>query len=145
MTVASVLVVCVGNISRSPVAERLLRARLPGRRIESAGLAAVVGAGVSPGMQALAGPAGLDVSGHVARQFTADLGAQFDLILVMEDAHRREIGRIAPQLLGKTLLMAQWLPDRQIADPQGRSSDIYQITFNLLVAAADSWAPRLNR
>ena len=37
-----ILVVCVGNICRSPTGERLLRERLPGRDIRSAGVSALV-------------------------------------------------------------------------------------------------------
>ena len=37
-----ILVVCVGNICRSPTGERLLRSRLPGRQVTSAGLSALV-------------------------------------------------------------------------------------------------------
>lgn len=38
----NILVVCVGNICRSPTGERLLRQHLPEKRIESAGVSAVV-------------------------------------------------------------------------------------------------------
>ena len=38
-----ILVVCVGNICRSPTAERLLRSHLPQMTVESAGLGALVG------------------------------------------------------------------------------------------------------
>lgn len=34
----SILVVCTGNICRSPIGERLLRKRLPGVKVKSAGV-----------------------------------------------------------------------------------------------------------
>lgn len=91
VTVASVLVMLLSaSISRrSPVAERLARAPA-GRRIESAG-APWSARACRRGCRRWPGPAGVDVSGPCrTARFTADLGAQFDLILVMEDAHRRE-------------------------------------------------------
>ncbi|RMH62958.1 MAG: low molecular weight phosphotyrosine protein phosphatase, partial [Zetaproteobacteria bacterium] len=40
----SILVVCVGNICRSPMAEALLKARAPAKvRVSSAGIGALVG------------------------------------------------------------------------------------------------------
>ncbi|MCP5602776.1 protein tyrosine phosphatase, partial [Klebsiella pneumoniae] len=39
----SILVVCTGNICRSPLAERILRKSLPGKKIDSAGTNALVG------------------------------------------------------------------------------------------------------
>jgi protein-tyrosine-phosphatase len=39
----SILVVCVGNICRSPTAERLLMQALPHKTISSAGISAMVG------------------------------------------------------------------------------------------------------
>jgi protein-tyrosine phosphatase len=41
--IKSILVVCIGNICRSPVAERVLQAALPGITVTSAGLGALVG------------------------------------------------------------------------------------------------------
>ena len=49
-----ILVLCTGNICRSPVAAAMLAARLPDKRIESAGLGAMEGQGVEPKARALA-------------------------------------------------------------------------------------------
>ncbi|WP_446668297.1 arsenate reductase/protein-tyrosine-phosphatase family protein, partial [Klebsiella pneumoniae] len=38
----SILIVCTGNICRSPIAERILRSLLPEKRIDSAGTGALV-------------------------------------------------------------------------------------------------------
>ena len=38
----SILVVCTGNICRSPIGERLLRKRLPGVKVKSAGVHGLV-------------------------------------------------------------------------------------------------------
>ena len=46
----SILVVCTGNICRSPVGERLLRSRLPDMKVDSAGIAALTGEAADPVM-----------------------------------------------------------------------------------------------
>ena len=79
-----VLVVCVGNICRSPMAEAMLRARL-GRRprfeVSSAGVGALVGHPADPFAMELMRERGLDIAAHRARQVTPELVAAHDLVL----------------------------------------------------------------
>ncbi|HEX8508433.1 MAG TPA: hypothetical protein VF635_02900, partial [Propionibacteriaceae bacterium] len=78
----SILLVCTGNICRSPVAERLLRANLDSSvRITSAGTYAVVGSAIEPRMAALLRGAGADADGFAARQLTVDHVRSADLVL----------------------------------------------------------------
>lgn len=139
----SVLVVCVGNICRSPVGERLLKARLPDLEIGSAGIAALVGNPADATATAVAQAHGLALDGHVARQFTADLGGGCDLILVMEAGHKREVARIAPHLAGRTMLFDQWTGARGIDDPYRLPVEFHKAVFARLAEAADAWAKRL--
>ena len=142
---SSVLVVCVGNICRSPAGERLLRAKLPGMRIESAGLAAMVGEPASRTMVEVAAEHGISLDGHVSRQFTAALGGDFDLILTMEAGHRREIASNFPHLTGKTLLFGKWLPATDIPDPYRLSRSFYEAVYTQIEASSEEWARRLRR
>lgn len=97
----SILVVCVGNICRSPTAERLLQNSLPERKISSAGLAAVVGHGADATALLVAKSNGLSLDGHHARQLTRELCREQSLILVMEKSHIEAVTRLAPEVRGK--------------------------------------------
>lgn len=118
-----ILVVCTGNICRSPVAAAMLRQRLPGRDISSAGLGALVGSDVEPRARALAEADGIEVGAHKARQLDTDLLSQADLILVMSDGQRREIGKQWPEMLGKTLRLGQWLEGERARHPRPLSQE----------------------
>lgn len=141
--IRSVLVVCVGNICRSPVGERLLAAKLPALTIASAGIAALVDHPADETMAGVAEAGGLALEGHRARQFTAPMGAAADLILVMEPGHQREILRQAPQLSGRVMLFDQWTGARGIADPYRQPAAVHAQIFDQLSAAAEAWAARL--
>src|SRR6266542_2985353 len=93
----NVLIVCVGNICRSPMAEGLLRARFVGHRrarIESAGLAALEGRPADPIAVELLAERGIDISAHRARQLTPELLAAFERGLSLIERGLDELGQI---------------------------------------------------
>ena len=143
MSVTSILVVCVGNICRSPVGERLLQRGLPGVAVSSAGLGAVVGHGADRTTTEAAEAIGLSLEGHVARQFTGEIGRQAELILVMEAEHRRAIAERHPELSGKVMLFDHWLGAKGVPDPHGRPLKAHRDAVDRLVAAADAWIEKL--
>ena len=63
-----ILVVCVGNICRSPTAERLLKQLNPALTVSSAGLGALVGKGADPRAISVAQANNLSLENHYARQ-----------------------------------------------------------------------------
>lgn len=139
-----ILVVCTGNICRSPVAAAMLRARLPGRKVSSAGLGALVGHGVEPSAARLAEAEGLMMAEHRARQLTPELLAEADLVLVMSEGQRRAVAELAPAALGKTLLLGHWLPGaREISDPYRQSEEMFALVHQRLRDAVDAWVSRL--
>ncbi|WP_333829002.1 arsenate reductase/protein-tyrosine-phosphatase family protein [Pararhodobacter sp.] len=140
--IRSVLVVCVGNVCRSPVAERKLRARLDETLISvsSAGLGALEGKGADDCTTQIAAQHGLSLEGHVARQFTPALGRKNDLILVMETVHKNAIAWQAPELSGRCLLFDQWTGARGIADPYRKSLEFHENVFQAISAAGDAWS-----
>jgi len=142
--IRSVLVVCVGNICRSPVGERLLQSLAPQLAVTSAGLGALVGQPADATATEVAAAQGLSLHGHAARQFTPNLGQAADLILVMEPGHKTRITRDAPHLSGKTMLFDHWSGATGIADPYQRSAEFHRAVFGQIEAAATAWAKRLN-
>ncbi|EWH01138.1 low molecular weight protein-tyrosine-phosphatase [Halomonas sp. BC04] len=143
-----ILVVCTGNICRSPVGEVLLKHRLPDKRIESAGLGALIGHGVAPNAARLAEADGLNVSDHQARQLTAEMVQAADLILVMSEGQRRAVSELSPPALGKTMLFGRWLgkpggQGEEIPDPYRKSPEAFAHVHRLLTEAAAAWAARL--
>ncbi|WP_320153679.1 protein tyrosine phosphatase [uncultured Tolumonas sp.] len=140
----SILVVCVGNICRSPTAERLLKQALPEKNIASAGISALVGNSADGSATEVAQAHALSLEGHVAQQLTRDLCQQYDLILVMEQKHIDAVTRIAPEARGKTMLYGHWLK-RDIPDPYRQSREAFEFTFDLIAEASQAWAQRLNK
>lgn len=139
----SILVVCTGNICRSPIGERFLRSVLPGRKIDSAGTGALVDHDADSYAIKIAAQNGLSLDKHKGRQFTASMGRQYDLILVMEKSHIEQIYRIAPESRGKTMLFGHWLDKREIPDPYRKSEEAFQSVYSLIEQAGKIWAEKL--
>jgi protein-tyrosine phosphatase len=141
--IKTVLVVCVGNICRSPLGERLLKLHAPHLDVSSAGIGALVGKPADDTASQIAAAQGVSLDGHVARQFSADLGKSADLILVMEAGHKAQIGRETPQLSGKTMLFDHWVGAAGVPDPYRKSQDYHKIVFDQVEKAAKAWAEKL--
>jgi len=139
----SVLVVCVGNICRSPAGERMLAKACPDLRVESAGISALAGHAADKTMSEVSNDHGLSLGGHIARQFTAEIAAEFDLILALEKGHIKVISDIAPAVSGKTMLLGQWLTTQEIADPFRNSHEFYQLVYSQITDACAAWAGKL--
>jgi Protein-tyrosine-phosphatase len=136
----NILVVCVGNICRSPTGERLLRAALPDKHIASAGIGALVGKPANECALRIAANHGVDLSGHEARQLTASMCRDYDLILVMEAGHKDEVCRIAPEARGKTMLFGHYLSThKDIPDPYRKSDEAFEHAYDLIARATEKW------
>lgn len=143
----NILVVCMGNICRSPTAERILQHLLPERHITSAGLAVersrLSGSPADATACQVAQEHGMTLDGHHAQQLTAELCHQSDLILVMEKRHINLLSEIAPAARGKTMLLGQWDGLREIPDPHRQSKDAFLYVFDVIEQAANLWAKKL--
>ena len=98
------LVVCTGNICRSPLAERLLLARLADAGVQnievgSAGTHAMVGSTMPRDAARELKGLGGDPDGHVSRQLSADLVRDADLVVTATLAHRSDVVSLHPRAL----------------------------------------------
>ena len=141
----SILVVCTGNICRSPIADRLLRQLLPYKKIDSAGVGAMVDKCADPSALRVAEKHGLSLADHKGVQFTGSLGRQYQLILVMEKEHLEHVTRIAPEARGKTMLLGQWLNCKEIPDPYRKSDEAFESVYQLIDQACRCWVVKLAR
>ena len=140
-----ILVICVGNICRSPMAEALLQRALRGQdgiTVESAGLGALVGHPASDYSIELMDEMGIDITGHRARQIHPDMVRDADLVLVMEAGHKRAIDDADPSARGKVYRLGEW-QDRNIDDPYRQARVAYEEALEDIEAGVASWAEKI--
>ena len=140
----SVLVLCTGNICRSPYAEAVLKHRAPGIFVDSAGLSAMVDYEADATGQAVAQGRGIDMSEHKAKQVTRSLIGQSDLILVMDDEHLSRLHRKYPDSRGKSFKLGKLKGDKNIVDPYLKSQSFFELVFNEIDEAVETWLPHFN-
>ncbi len=141
-----ILIVCVGNICRSPMAEVVLRKHLGGGdevRVESAGLAALVGNPIDPLAERVLADHGLTGQGHAARQVTEAMISQADLVLAMQKRHVGAIHAIAPQARGKTFLVGKWEGDDEVPDPYGKTVPVFEDAYRRIDRMLYAWRMHL--
>ncbi len=145
-----ILLVCTGNICRSPLAaallERALRERAAaGMEVTSAGTGAWDGAPVSEGAYLVGLERGLDLSGHRARLLTRELVEEADLILTMARHHRARVDELGGE--GRVFVLGEYAgregDDAEVSDPFGGDLDVYRDTLAELDALLDAAVARI--
>lgn len=141
----NVLVVCQGNICRSPFAAALLSARRPDLAVRSAGLAAGEGAPAEAGARRVARSFEIDLDPHAARALASADVEWADLILGMEAQHIATLRKRFPAAAPRSRVLGDFLsgPPYTIADPWGRNDAFFAETFRRIGAAVDRLGDRL--
>nr|WP_093162059.1 low molecular weight protein-tyrosine-phosphatase [Variovorax sp. YR216] len=140
----NVLVVCLGNICRSPMAEGLFGAALPNAQVASAGLQALVGKPADPIARELMEERGIDIADHQARQLDAQMCQRADLILVMDREQRRAVEERYQFARGKVFRLGEF-SDRDVLDPYRAGRDAFLHSLTLIEDGAQQWAKRISR
>lgn len=140
-----ILIVCIGNICRSPIAEHLLRESLQGSDIAvaSAGLSALVGHPIESTALAILRRHGHHPHPHSARQLTPELVHEANLVLVMEESQIQSVIRLAPEARGKTFLLGKWQTDQEIPDPYRQGPEAFERAYALIESTVAPWTARL--
>ncbi|BCF90403.1 MULTISPECIES: low molecular weight protein-tyrosine-phosphatase [Paraburkholderia] len=140
--IQTILVVCVGNVCRSPMAQYLFSREVNGVTVLSAGLSAVVGSTPDPLAIRVAAEAGLDITAHRAQQLNVRLVRGADLILTMEAVHRHEIMRQYPGASGKVFRIGE-IGHFDVPDPYRKPVEQFYSSLELIRKGVDAWAPRI--
>jgi len=130
-----ILIVCTGNICRSPMAEVLLVHRFRDRRVpvvvESAGISALVGCPADPLAQQVMAERDFDLTAHRARQLTPELARTFEIVLVMEASQQRAVEALDPSARGRVHRIGR-VGKFDVPDPYRRGRDAFEKAFTLI-------------
>ena len=148
------LVVCLGNICRSPMAEGALRARLQDSplagqvQVDSAGTGDWH-AGEPPDRRAIACARGfgVDIGMQRARQLRTRDFQDFDWLLCADRANVRDVLQRAPAgQAGKVALLLDWAgvqPGGEVPDPYTGGPEDFRQVWRLVDSAAQAVVSRL--
>lgn len=140
-----ILMVCLGNICRSPLAEGILKSKLNSDMffVDSAGTGGWH-AGELPDKRsiAVAKKYGIDLTTQRARQFSLDDFAAFDYIYVMDKSNYENVCRLAPNNDAKKkvqLILNASYPDKhlEVPDPYYGGDNGFEDVYNMLNDACE--------
>lgn len=143
-----ILMVCLGNICRSPLAEGILKSKVKRAGLEWEVDSAGIGdwhTGELPDQRsiAIARRFGIDITDQRARQIRKEDLLDFDLILAMDDSNLRQVQLLAKQLSQTKaqvdMIMNYSEPgkNRTVPDPYYGGIDGFEKVFYMLDEATD--------
>ena len=148
-----ILMVCLGNICRSPMADGLMRKKVQDNQldvyVDSAGTANChVGGAPDTRMTATAKSKGIDISGLKARQFIVSDFDAFDLIYVMDQSNYNNVVRLARnetdiQKVQLILELRTSPHEIEVPDPYYGGQDGFEHVYQLLDESTDIILKRL--
>lgn len=148
----NILFVCNGNVSRSFLAQMLLKKELGHSNkgkfsVSSAGVSAFPGSPPDDQMVSYLTRMGVSTEGHRSRQIEKEDVDWADLIMVMEKHHITKLQNLWPEAKGKVELLSKYIPGGQFADdipdPFGRSPYHYRLSQSQITLAIRSLAKKL--
>jgi protein-tyrosine phosphatase len=146
-----ILMVCLGNICRSPLAEGLLASKLPKDQfqVDSAGTGHWhVGKQPDHRSIATATKYGLDISSQKGRQLSSDDFETADYIYVMDNQNYKDVIELAPSEAHKNkvqLILDELFPGERVdvPDPYFGMENGFESVYGMLDQACDAIAAKL--
>lgn len=145
-----VLVLCYGNICRSPVAGNLLQAALPDAEIVSAGLHEQSNRATPDAWAAVVGQTlDIDLRDHRSRSVDAGIIAWAELIIVMDAKNWRELHQRYPEAMERTVMLGittdrRNRPAAEVPDPFSLEPSRMEPVAQLLKQCIDNLAKQRN-
>ena len=146
-----ILMVCLGNICRSPLAEGLLQSKLPRDKyiVDSAGTGSWhVGSAPDKRSIAVAKLNGLDISSQKGRQFSIQDFEEQDYIYVMDNTNYHDVLDLAPNDEARRkvrLILDELFPGENVdvPDPYFGMENGFTNVYAMLDEACDAIAKKL--
>lgn len=146
-----ILMVCLGNICRSPLAEGILASKLPKKKftVDSAGTGPWhIGRQPDERSIAVAKKHKLDISGQKGRQFSTTDFDTFDYIYVMDSSNYKDVVRLADHQEHKAkvqLILNELFPNENVdvPDPYYGLENGFETVYQMLDETCDLIAKKL--
>ncbi|WP_340073494.1 low molecular weight protein-tyrosine-phosphatase [Leptobacterium sp. I13] len=147
-----ILMVCLGNICRSPLAEGILKSKVKNIDIsvESAGTAGYhIGSAPDPRSIQIAKKYGIDITDQKCRGFTKEDFEIFDYIFVMDNSNYKDVIKLAPNHAYKKkvalILSTTSLPIDEVPDPYYEDENGFEHVYDLLDIACNAIIDHISR
>lgn len=141
-----IMMVCAGNMCRSPFAEYYMRQKLQEADIEgqcfSRGLLAMPGRKVPNTALQVGLEFGIDMQDHISQTLLAPDVDRAAMIMVMEMEQRQHLSKMRPASIGKIFLLSQPNDGKKIADPMGKDETHFRKTYEEIIVNIDAWLKR---
>jgi protein-tyrosine phosphatase len=123
--IRSVLMVCEGNVCRSPLAAAMLAREIPHLQVDSAGTHALVGALADEAVAQVAAENGLALEAHIGKQLDETLARNADLIFTMTQTQRDWVLASWPFTRGRVFRLCE----EDVVDPYRRHRTVSDLAF----------------
>jgi len=146
MLPSPIMMICAGNMCRSPFAEYYMRQKLEQAGVEgecfSRGLLAMPGRKVPCTALKVGLEFDIDMQDHISQTLLAPDVDRAAMILVMEQGQRQHLSKMRPASIGKIFLLSQPSDGKRIADPMGKDKAYFRKTYEEITMNIDAWMKR---
>jgi len=146
MVPSPILMICDGNLCRSPFAEAYLRKKFEAAgtyaEVFSRGLLALPNRRVPKNGLLAASELDVDLSTHVSQPLLRTDIDRAQMVFVMEPRQRQHLAKMSPGSIGKVFLLSQMTDGEPIEDPVGKDVNAFRSAYKVIVTDVDAWGRR---